>query len=165
MRSRPTDGSTLTLRPITPLSFDDQPDDGQPLDPAEIEKLLHLHGLLGRRVGRLLGMTTTWATTRWVAGPERRSVVPQFFVRVPGDCPTREVGEVVTRRLARHGWAGRLIADDGIFRVDAEREGATIVLSAHDHTLTLTLRGAPVVLGSAQSRMLLAGVYEEAAAA
>ncbi|GMA32097.1 hypothetical protein [Litorihabitans aurantiacus] len=137
---------------------------GRP-DPADLARVLHRHTALGRRIGRQLGMTTTWATTRWVAGQDRGTVLPSFQIAVPGERPDRAVGEVVIRTLGRHGWAGRLIADRETFRVDARRPGAELRLTAHDRRIHLTVLGAPLDLGHDEARLVLAGVYEDEIAA
>lgn len=129
--------------------------------PAELQAMLDAHGLLGRRLGRLLGVTTTWATTRWTPGAVRGTVVPTFHIRVPGACPTREAGDQVTEKLQRQGWRWRLIADRGAFRVDARRQGASITITARDNTIGFTVQGAPVAIGPTQARLLMAGVYDE----
>lgn len=133
----------------------------QQLPPAELQAMLDAHGLLGRRLGRLLGVTTIWATTRWTPGAVRGTVVPTFHIRVPGACPTREAGDQVTEKLQRQGWKWRLIADRGAFRVDARRQGASITITARDNTIGFTVQGAPVAIGPTQARLLLAGVYDE----
>ncbi|TGO03877.1 hypothetical protein [Serinibacter arcticus] len=133
----------------------------QQLPPAELHAMLADHGLLGRRLGRLLGVTTTWATTRWAPGPVRGTVVPTFHIRVPGACPDRAAGEQVTQKLQRQGWRWRLVADRGSFRVDAKRQGASIAITARDNTIGFTVQGAPVAIGPTQARLLMAGVYDD----
>lgn len=133
----------------------------QQLPPAELHAKLAAHGLLGRRLGRLLGVTTTWATTRWTPGDVRGVVVPSFHIRVPGACPGREAGEQVTQKLQRQGWRWRLIADGACFRVDARRKNASITITARDNTISFTVKGAPVAIGPTQARLLMAGVYDE----
>ncbi|WP_284251575.1 hypothetical protein [Litorihabitans aurantiacus] len=135
------------------------------LAPAELFERLAKHGTLGKRLGRLLGVTTTWATTRWIAGTERGTVRPTFHIRVPSPCPGREAGELVTERLQRHGWGWRLIADGEYFRVDARREGHTLTITARANVVTFTVTGAPLAIGPTQARLLLAGVYEDDAPA
>ena len=133
----------------------------QQLPPTELEQIREQHHALGLRIGAALGMTTDWARTRWLAGPTRGTVVPQFFIRVPGEQPARATGEIITRRLARFGWGGRLIADDGEFRIDARRKDARIVLDARDRTISLTITGTVLAIGPTQKLHLLAGAYED----
>ncbi len=133
----------------------------QQLPPLELEQIREQHHALGLRIGAAMGMTTDWARTRWLAGPTRGTVVPQFFIRVPGPQPERATGEMITRRLARHGWGGRLIADDGEFRIDARRQDARLVLDARDRTISLTITGTVLAIGPTQKLHLLAGAYED----
>lgn len=133
----------------------------QQRQPVELEKIREHHHAVGVRLGRVLGMTTDWARTRWVAGPTRGTVLPRFFIRVPGPQPDRATGELITRRLTRHGWGGRLIADDQQFRVDARRDDARLVLVAHEHTIALTIAGGVLAIGPTQKLHLLAGAYED----
>lgn len=133
----------------------------QQLPPTELEQIREQHHALGLRIGAALGMTTDWARTRWLAGPTRGTVVPQFFIRVPGEQPERATGEIITRRLARFGWGGRLIADDGEFRIDARRKDARLVLDARDRTIALTITGTVLAIGPTQKLHLLAGAYED----
>lgn len=135
------------------------------LAPQRLAQMLDRHALRGRRAARLLGMTTDWASTRWIPGRERGSVLPVFHVRVAGACPDRATGELLTRRLARQGWAGRLVHEHGTLRIDATRDDLELVLTAHEHVVTLVVRGAVAPIPASQARLLLAGVYEDDAAA
>ncbi|GMA30338.1 hypothetical protein [Litorihabitans aurantiacus] len=136
----------------------------QQLPPTELEEMREAHHAVGLELGTLLGMTTDWARTRWVAGPARGTVLPQFFVRVPGARPDRRTGELLTRRLTRRGWGGRLLVDADRFRIDARRRGLTLALEAyeaHEHTISLRVDGGVLAIGPTQKLHLLAGAYED----
>lgn len=111
----------------------------------------------------LLGMTSDWGVSTWVAAGTPGEVLPTFHVRVHGTPPTSEVLRLLTRRLGRHGWHGKVLAEGPTTRLEATRDDLSMRLVAHRQKVTLVVQRDPIDIGAPLARALLAGVFEQEA--
>lgn len=168
MRSSPVVPPLLALTLLTPTACTPltptRPELHEPMsgpDVAKLERARATHDAFGRRTGRGLGLTTDWARTRWVPGATLGEVHPLFHVTVASRCPVTDVHAVVVDRLGHLGWGGRTTACSEELRIEGHRHGCELVLLADGATITVTLRGAGLVLPRTQVLHLICGAYED----
>lgn len=111
-------------------------------------------------LGRSLGLTASWGTTRWVPGPDEESLVAHYKVVVTGETPSRAELQRLVRRLARDGWSGNIQGHGAVMRLDCRRGDLTMSFAAHDRTVTLSTWRAPVTVGRILATRVLVGVFE-----
>ena len=77
---------------------------------------------VGRELCGLLGMTSAWGASRWVAGPTRDLLIPTYRITVQGDAPDEATTTRIVRRLTLQGWHGEVSAYAPELRIDASRD-------------------------------------------
>lgn len=115
----------------------------------------------GADLCRLLGMTSTWNTTRWEPGSSSDALLPTFRITVKGHVPDHDTTEIIVGRLAQHGWNGAVHSREPVFRIDAHRETASMTLTAADNMVRLVLHETPVRLDRTLASWILAGAFED----
>lgn len=115
----------------------------------------------GRSLCSLLGMTSEWGHARWAAGATPAHLVGTFRVVVHGDIPDHDTMALLARRLARHGWAGTIVSESPVARLDCTRSGLEMRLTARGGIVTLALQGRPIRAGRSLAMSVLAGVFDE----
>lgn len=127
----------------------------------ELQGELDRIGQAGRDLCHLMGITDTWGTARWEAGPTPDTLTPTYRVVVQGELPGPEVTNLIVARLTRHGWSGVVPSLDPVLRLDATRASTTMRLTIEGGSVRLKVGAAPVRLGRHLATWILAGVYEE----
>ena len=127
----------------------------------ELQGELDRIGQAGRDLCHLMGITDTWGTARWEAGPTPDTLTPTYRVVVQGKLPDPEVTNLIVTRLTRHGWSGAVPSLDPVLRLDATRATTTMRLTVEGGCVRLKVRAQPIRLGRHLATWILAGVYEE----
>lgn len=143
----------IPTREAPPLAYEDVRE--------ELASYLERTAQGGQDLCQLLGMTSTWNTTRWVRGSSPEVLLPSFRITVSGNVPDDETTEIIVRRLREHLWNGALLSREPIFRIDAHRETASMSLTAANNTVRLVLHETPVRLNRTLATWILAGAFED----
>lgn len=152
-----------TPEPLQPLASPGTQEPPEAYDEVRDELATHLErtAQAGTDLCRLLGMTSTWSTTKWEPAASPDTLLPTFRITVRGHVPDEETTDVIVRRLTQHAWNGAVLSREPIFRIDAHRGPASMTLTAEDNIVRLAVSDTPVRLTRTLATWILVGAFED----